>query len=446
MGNDFKQLDNLQRKILDYNQVLSNGKSVIRLIEKYQNKFVKLEKQLGSEEGSLRAIERDSRIIVEQLKLDQSSSAKLLKEITNISDQAKLLLASKVKLDAEIDTFSGNLETTKTDLDLKKQESARLLSEIAKLSESAKSKLGEIETKFSQVSSLEKQYADALIKLNDPENGIEANTVISKELRDQLSTIKDEGSKLLTDVKLYRDNVLTSKNNVESAEKEILSSKGKIEKYLSESIENRTQISDILSIVSDSSLATAFHERKLELNKAISFWRWVLIICIILVSVPLFHNYLLTSTIPTVADWWVIFMRFLFSSPLALLAFFASRQYTSERLFQEKYAFKETTSRVYKSHVLFLMEKFVGRKDDIFNFAKLSVENILAVPFDNKQTRIKFGLGSPFFGKFLNITGEVEDIANEFLDKDIIKRLLLNGSPQTQEKTKTTVKTTIDEK
>ena len=51
-------------------------------------------------------------------------------------------------------------------------------------------------------------------------------------------------------------------------------------------------------------------------------------------------------------------------------------------------------------------------------------------PFENKRTKIKFGVGSKWFGDFFNFNGEAEDIpalANEFLNKASKKKLPPNA-------------------
>ena len=269
------------------------------------------------------------------------------------------------------------------------------------------------------------------MRLNDPENGIDANLSQSKKTRDELSAVKDEASKLHANISQLRDDALKFKENIVEAEKTSLLNRDKIEAYLNESEKQKVIISDIVGLVSDSSLAAAFKERKNELNKSVNLWLFILVISVILVSIPLFWDYYTGShTITTPSDWWVLPLRFFVSSPLALLAIFAGKQYSTERLLQEKYAFKETTSRVHKSHVLFLMEKFPEKAEEIFFFTKITVESILTIPFENKKTKIKFGVGSKWFGDFFNFSGEAEDIpalANEFLDKTSAKRLPLKS-------------------
>ena len=391
------------------------GRAVAVLIEKYQRRFEKLKTTLGAGEDSLKATIENSKNIFLEIKLNQKATTELLEEVNGIYEQARTLLESRSKLEADIAETRSSLQVSK----------------INELSQLSASKYSEIETKLNDISVLETQYKEILVRLNDPENGIDANLSQSKKTRDELSAVKDEASKLHANISQLRDDALKFKENIVEAEKTSLLNRDKIEAYLNESEKQKVIISDIVGLVSDSSLAAAFKERKNELNKSVNLWLFILVISVILVSIPLFWDYYTGShTITTPSDWWVLPLRFFVSSPLALLAIFAGKQYSTERLLQEKYAFKETTSRVHKSHVLFLMEKFPEKAEEIFFFTKNTVESILTIPFENKKTKIKFGVGSKWFGDFFNFSGEAEDIpalANEFLDKTSAKRLPLKS-------------------
>lgn len=449
MDNDFKKIESLKEKVEKYRKILADGRSVISLINKYQNKFDKLSRQLGDKDGSLQKIANDARVISAALKQNHVDSASLLEQSKSIFKQIETLLVSKVDLENQISSTKSHLEEVDTDLNQKKSEISKILADIKALSELAHQKQDEIQVKLTKAISLEAEYETLIAKLNDPNDGIKSNIATSKQAKDEILAIKEEGKQLSTDIKLARDSALKSKEVVKTVEKESIDSKNKIHGYLEESKNDTKEIKNILALTGDYSLARAFKERKKALNLTLWIWALLLILAVSMVSWPLIRDYIDVSTVFSKEEWFALFLKFLVSAPLGLFAIFASRQYTSERLLQEKYAFKETVSRVYKAHVTFLIQNFPKKFDEIFDFTKNTVGETLTVPFDNKQTRIKFGLGSPFFGKFLNLSGEMEDVstlASQFIDKDFIQKLALNSSTKTQEKTETTSKTTIDEK
>ncbi|KKP88112.1 MAG: hypothetical protein UR91_C0026G0006 [Candidatus Nomurabacteria bacterium GW2011_GWC2_35_8] len=431
MGNKFQKIEHIQERILQLEEVLKRGRSVAILIEKYQSRFEKLKNTLGSGESSLKTIIDNSKNIFLEIKQNQKTTTELLVEVNGIYEQAKTLLESKSKLEVDIAETRGVLDVSNKEIAERDQLGKEVLTRINELSELSASRFSEIEAKLREISTLETQYKEILVRLNDPESGIDANLSRSKKTRDDIGAVKDEASKLHANISLLRDDAIKYKESIVAAEKTSLLNRDKIEAYLNESEKQKVIISDIVGLVSDSSLAAAFKERKYELNKSVILWFIVLVVSVILVSIPLFWDYYKGNhTITSPSDWWILPLRLFVSSPLSLLAIFAGKQYSTERILQEKYAFKETTSRVHKSHVLFLLEKFPKNVDEIFFFTKNTVESILTIPFENKRTKIKFGVGSKWFGDFFNFNGEAEDIpalANEFLNKASKKKLPPNA-------------------
>lgn len=426
MGNKLQKIENIHENILQLEEVLKRGKKVAILIEKYQKRFEKLKNTLGGGEDSIKATIEKSKNIFLEIKQNQKATTELLVEVNGIYEQAKTLLESKSKLEADIAETKGGLDVSNNEIAERNRLGKEFLVKINELSELSVSRCTEIDGKLNEISTLETQYKEILARLSDPENGIDANLALSKKTRDELSAVKDEASKLHAKISQLRDDALKYKDSIVEAEKTSLLNRDKIETYLNESEKQKEIISDIVGLVSDSSLAAAFKERKNELNKSVNLWLIILVVSVIAVSVPLFWDYYTGNhTISSPSDWWVLPLRFFVSSPLVLLAIFAGKQYSTERLLQEKYAFKETTSRVHKSHVLFMIEKFPEKVEEIFFFTKNTVESILTIPFENKKTKIKFGVGSKWFGDFFNFNGEAEDIpalANEILNKTSSKK------------------------
>lgn len=428
MGNisDQVKLDSLKAEILSYKKLLHDGKNVISLLNKYQSKLDRLNQILGKKEGSASALVIQAQGVLSDLRNANQEVSDQISSILKIHTEAQELTNKSSKLREEIEASTNNLLTTNQASEVTKKDLDKQLQAAQVLNQQAQEKSKQIEDKFNKISKIEEDFSVIIDKLKDPEKGIEANIATSTTLKNKLISIKDEGDKVAEMLRSHSANAAILLNNIQKTDKEASTKSGKISDLLKSSLESKEEIAKILDLVSDSSLTNSFNERKKEIDKSISFWKWALIASVVITSIPLYLAYSKLQAMPTQADLYLFLIRLLLSLPIGLFAYFSSGQYKNERLMQEKYAFKSTASSVYKSHVLFLLEKFSKESlGEIFIFARDSVIAIMSTPFETKQTKIKLGVGSPIFGKFLNISGEFEDKdTKESENKSVLNNLI----------------------
>lgn len=170
------------------------------------------------------------------------------------------------------------------------------------------------------------------------------------------------------------------------------------------------EIEDTYSLVVDTTLAGTLVQRRDDLTPRVKSWERTYIGSLVLIGAAVILA--LTVNKPTdLID--IITERFVFITPLAVVAFVAARQFNHERRLLEEYAFKAATAHSLRGYTLLLNEQFKDLPDsrkDILDFTIGAMKNIYdRQPLDGKNGKYHFIVGS----KLARIEAKIEEIQHE---------------------------------
>lgn len=161
------------------------------------------------------------------------------------------------------------------------------------------------------------------------------------------------------------------------------------------------------------SLFETFKQRKTELNKPLSFWRWAVMILgglTFVIVLGIFTNFFgLFGEIQTTFSWELIVVNAVKSTPFFFLLYYAISQYNKERNFQEEYAFKSASALTIKAYADILNEN--NNKDQLILKA---VYNVYRSPtYTKNRNSSKKDINS-----ITDLLSQAVDKASEILKKD----------------------------
>lgn len=184
------------------------------------------------------------------------------------------------------------------------------------------------------------------------------------------------------------------------------------------------EIEDTYSIVVDTTLAGTLVTRRDDLKPTVKRWERMYIVSLFIISLAVILA--LTVDRPSTLIQ-VLTERLVFITPLVVVAFVASRQFSQERKLLEEYAFKAATAQSLKGYTLLLNEQFKDMPEarkEILQFTIGAMQNIYdRQPLENRSSKYHFIAGN----KMARIEAKIEEIQHEV-----------------QQKAKITQKTTIE--
>lgn len=244
------------------------------------------------------------------------------------------------------------------------------INEIVGLLESAKNQVTMINDFYSKFEDLKLKIENEEdwfeISINEVRTQVESAKILVKEI----SSIQSQWNKILAKMEWEKENIEQISRGVS-----ILKEQSKAD---------RNEIWEYLNLISDSSFANSFKDRKTELSDNAIFWRkaylrWIGALCLFLLMV--FWKNIRNWNIPEVKD--TVF-RVALSFPILFWIFFSGREYTKNRTSEEKYSFKFATASVFRNHIKFLLDRFWATKewkDKVLETTRWIVDMIYEPPY-----------------------------------------------------------------
>jgi len=126
-------------------------------------------------------------------------------------------------------------------------------------------------------------------------------------------------------------------------------------------------LEDLIGREVGASLFETFKQRKVELQRPVTRWSWLVILVSILTVAGIFGIFSgFLGTTPKNLNWVRFGLNTLKTVPLFIMLFFVIRQYGRERTFQEQYAFKSAVALTIKAYADIIQDQ--AKKDDlVFN-------------------------------------------------------------------------------
>ncbi|MEX2410137.1 MAG: hypothetical protein WD607_01990 [Candidatus Paceibacterota bacterium] len=242
--------------------------------------------------------------------------------------------------------------------------------EIDDLFEKSKSIVDKLQEKKHDLDGLYQDLENLKSKMKDENNGLEAILIWAQDKRNEIKTKYDDVVNNHSDVEDLRN------------ETEIMASE--ITEYRNESKVRKDEIEKIYGYMIGEGLSHSFAERKDEIEKSVKFWKWFLVISVVILGLILYWIYttLLGPEGQFIIDFRLIFSRVLFSSPGIFLVWFSAIQYARERSLLENYSFKAATAKALENYTDLLSARFSEKdfKDSILGFVLSSMMDIYLHP------------------------------------------------------------------
>jgi hypothetical protein len=205
--------------------------------------------------------------------------------------------------------------------------------------------------------------------LNSEKTGIVARR---NDIADRHEKIKDS----LTSVTDLSKKAQERSVEIKKAHYDSTTSRDKIMAVKNRADEIKTEIERTFHLTSDTTMRGALTERKDEIQKAMVFWRSVLITSAVVLVGAI--GYLLLHS-PSGGFMDTLANRLVYVTPLFLLIALAYRQYNHERRVLEEYAFKAVMAQTLRNYAVLLSENYPDAEksqDKILDFLLASMSNI----------------------------------------------------------------------
>lgn len=274
--------------------------------------------------------------------------------------------------------------------------------------DAAQSELGAIEQVKTSANSIltelqqyKTQFGQIRAQLDDENDGLSANLEWSKKKKEEIDRIKKESEEQKKNIELLKKKAEELKNEIAEYEKLTTGYKNKIQ--------------ETYNFMNGQGLAHSFYERKNEIDSAMNFWKWVLIIStmalaglivFIFIKPPEFLNLIkdVNSWIGLVS--YFSFRLFLFA-PLIFSIWYSSSQYSLERKEVSQYAFKGGVAKALENYTDLLTDKFQDKKgeflvrDKILDFTISCMKDIYENPHHaTKEKKMNLEDGKKEIEKF----------------------------------------------
>ncbi|MBU1036992.1 hypothetical protein KKF32_03070 [Patescibacteria group bacterium] len=293
-----------------------------------------------------------------------------------------------------IRNFHSNAENKSNSIDSLLNDATNKTQEL----ESTKNKINEIKQ---EIDTYYQKFVELKTQLDNESDGMEANFDWVKEKKDEVNKKYEEVIKIHT--------------NSDNLKKQIEEYKNETENIKQKSEEFKNSIGETLDLVTASSLVNAFKNRKDEIGKSAKFWKWFLVISLLLLAGVIIFIYYIQAKYNGFQDWrqWY---RYLFATPIGYLVYLSSKNYNLERDLLEKYSYKAVLSTSLKSYIKLLRDYFPNKEENILKFTLESTDRIYKEPFSDKDKKRKFIFGiKSIFNVGIEDT-EVKEMTKEIID------------------------------
>lgn len=394
LGNEYEKLNNLLKDENTgveaiYNKVVSKQKEIETLKEKSQIRLTEIEDNLKKVKGNI----------------DEMQTA------YNEFSEIKGKVSEKSK---EINGIKDTAENLKKDIERIKVDAQKTLDQTRVLLQDMQKKIKEMEGAYKDFLTIKSKIDDKKTGLQVIMDQVQVTNSKSSEVYEKIQTYRDESAKLVSNIK---DNL----DNSNKIKEDIVKTKGIVD-------ERKIEIEEVTGRIVATGFASSFQRRAKSLWKSSIFWAIILFLGVIGLAILLYVFFNDQEGVPKVS---FVIYRLSLSSPLLFLIGFAVKQYSRDREYNEKYAFKFSIATVIRNHIDFLLKIFPEYKKEIMFFCKSSMEMLYKEPYEiqkdickkinNIEKEVKaFNKND---NKDKQLFGYVEEIKKLFPDSEDLKKL-----------------------
>lgn len=303
-----------------------------------------------------------------------------IKSLQTLSETASELKGKIEGRSAEIDALLKSSRTFSADVEKIKAASQTTHDKTVALFEDFQTKVNEMQTahaSFLQIKS----------KIDDKDAGLDAVLAIVQETQGEAET-------LLEEIKALKVTATEEVNQIATLKKTSTEQAGEIAQSLAYVKETKSQVEKISGIVIDEGFADTFERRKKQIDSDLRGWfSWkhimlasvvLLVVAVLLPFTTFFDAYLDFGNLMGANGF---FVRFFYTSPFIFLILFSAVQYSRERQYLEKYAFKSASAAAARNHIDYLIKNFTAKDASVSAFAVGVFKSIYTEPFLVETTK-----------------------------------------------------------
>lgn len=189
--------------------------------------------------------------------------------------------------------------------------------------------------------------------INDSINDINTKC---KNLLQTLTDMHEEAATLQKELEKKSAEIEDSRQSLDEA---IQTEKESVKKVYDEVNEHSDKIKELMSYISDGTLAHSFNKRKKDVTKTSFIWLGLGVFASIAIVVIILYLFA-SSNIDQQNIWPDILVKSMKTFPIACMVVYFFKQYAKERSLTEEYAFREAVAITLKAY----LDQLEGEKDD----------------------------------------------------------------------------------
>ncbi len=414
---------------LNIDSFINNFNEKKNLISVKENETKEILERVKNYEEQARNSDKISKTLVQQIKDDLQKVNENIKSM-QIAYENFLEIKGKIdKSETEIQNLLENARQIKVSIDSLNTESQGLLKNIKGLFQKAQDQISQMQKAYDDFIVIRGKIEDGKTGLNVIFDSVQSFNNKSKTLHQEIQSFRDESSKLVEVIK-------SNKNESEKVKLEIntLFTESKIS-----TDKNIDEIKKVTALITDTGFSSTFENRKRDIeNNLYSKFSWKsiffvsTILLIILVILP-FTDFV---DIDNDNIFRYLINRIFYASPLIFLIWFSSQQYSKERDFAEKYAFKASSAAAIRNHIEFLVKNFKDADSEkkILIFAKETFTKIYKEPYktedDEKVKKLEKRIealekdNSKKYNDDLDITKITKELTTTITDENQLAKII----------------------
>lgn len=393
---DAEQLKQLEQDLKNAKAEYVKAKKVLDNIQSLEIRYQKAAELIDSVKTTIesRQVEIDKnaqsiKVTNDEIKNVRTEISTYLESADNNIKELQTLVTRAAELKGIIEGRDGEIEAL--------LKSARVYSaDIEKLKVSAQENLDKsdvlmknFQTKVAEMQKAHDEFLLIQAKIEDKNTGLKAAL-------EYVQKTKTQSEQTLTEIQSLKATASEEVVQIEKFRKQTEADAQKVGETLEYANERKSQVEKVSGLVIDGSFAETFERRKREIDKGLNdnwfSWRNILLgSVVLLIAAVLLPFSTLTSdwfSFGELKGWEGFFTRAFYTFPLIFLAFFSAAQYSKERQFLERYAFKAASAAAVRNHIEFLRERFPSDKS-IAKFAINVFNSIYSEPFKIDKEKVE---------------------------------------------------------
>lgn len=421
----------------------TRSKTILDDLEGYYRQFDEVRKRLDDEKNGL--------------EVNLTWSTKKKDEIAQlvVDAQAKLddlkLIASSIDEQAQeikdgYDEFSPlykKITDPVTGLDAVHSNASNYLAKIQSLlttaqnqSTSISTTITGIEEKSDEIDDAYAKFTESLEKVNDPEDGLEAQLEIVKKLARDAANSKNSAETELASVISLKENATENLENIKSSRDEVT-------KLQKESATLTADIRNNLDISAADSLSSAITAQRKRFDKSVIWWGLGVFTTIIILGALLAYIYftlfidegeanilLKNESVNTILV--TALSKVIFTSPLVFALYFTTSNFSRVKDLRDQYVGKEIAAKNLQAYVKLLRSEFGEFTEKRLAFTLRNMQAIYDDPALSKKRR-RYNIGINKIFQFDIQEDDAEQMKNDLLESaETIVENTLKSKPETK--------------